>query len=154
MEYLRRPIAHSFERSTAVNTESLLDQDSSDSGVLPMIHDNGTSRPSPVSPTETRMETSIPTVGHACCPLCLTTLGLSTQVSITRLSCGTSLTVYGYLTANLWKYVGHVAHYGCAVTLRYASDVDSCPKCLVPLDWACLKTVFLTGVENCQDPIR
>ena len=38
--------------------------------------------------------------------------------------------------------------------MRYASDIDLCPKCLVPLDWACLKTVFWTGVENCQDPTR
>ena len=156
MEYFRRPIAYSFERSTAartdIRTESLSDENSDGSEAPPLIHD--THGPHPITPTEACMETSIPTEGHACCPLCLTTFGSSGQVSITRLSCGTSLVVYEYTTRNLATHVGHVAHYVCAFTLQYASDSHICPKCLVPLDWACLKTVFWTGVESCQDHTR
>ena len=98
MEYLRRPFAYSFERSTAVRTESLSDEDTDSSEAPPLIYDTPGS---PISPTEACMEMSIPIEGHACCPLCLTAFGSSTQVSITRLSCGTSLTVYEYPTINL-----------------------------------------------------
>ena len=60
MEHLRRPIAYSSERRVAVPTENLSDEYFGDSEAPPMIHDIDTSESSPVSPTEVRMETSVP----------------------------------------------------------------------------------------------
>ena len=153
MEHLRRPLVYSSDRSATVVTESLSDEnfDNDNSEALPIVH---YASPSPVPPVETHTEASIPDEGHACCPLCLTAFGSSTHASMVRLSCGTLLTTYQYPSTGLMVRGGHVAHYGCAVTLQYASDTGLCPKCLIPLDWECMKTVFWTGEDNCQDPIR
>ena len=157
MEYFRRPFEYSSERNTVVFTGSLSNEDTDGSeALLTMSRDNGSEPSLVVSSTvaDANIEISITDEGHACCPLCLTAFGLSTQVAITRLSCGALFTVYQCLSTTLRTHTGHVAHYGCAVTLQYASDVPSCPTCLAPLDWGCLKTVFWTGVEDCRDPTR
>ena len=103
MEYFRRLVSGS-ERSTAALTESLSNENFDGSEALPRTH-----YVSPISPAETHMETSIlgDHEGHACCPLCLTTFGLSTHTSITRLSCGTSSMIYEYPTRGSRVHVGH-----------------------------------------------